>query len=220
MSEKKTVLIAGATGLVGKFCLQFLLHDDYYQKVIVLSRKAISFSHPKIEEIIVEFDDLEKFKHLIVADHIFCCLGTTMKKAGTKANFRKVDLEYPYELAKLSLSNGATQFNLVSAIGADSRSAIFYNKTKGEIEELISKMDFKSVNIFRPSILLGERTENRPAEKTGIKLMKSVSFLLIGPLSKYKPVEAEKVAKSMVVTAKRELPGINIFESDKIQDMA
>lgn len=219
MNDNKTALIAGATGLIGKSCLQLLLHDNYYQKIIVLSRKAISFSHPKMEEKIIDFDDIKKFKHLIVAHHIFCCLGTTMKKAGTKANFRKVDLEYPYQLAKISLNNGALQFNLVSAISADHRSSIFYNKTKGEVEELISKMNYKSVNIFRPSILLGERAENRPAEKTGIKLMKGVSFLLIGPLSKYKPVEAEKVAKAMVMTAKRELPGVNIFESDKIQDM-
>jgi uncharacterized protein YbjT (DUF2867 family) len=217
--EGKTALIVGATGLVGSSCLKYLLEDNYYSKVIVLTRKSTQNSHPKLNEHIVDFDEIRKHDTQLIADHIFCCLGTTIKKAGTKDNFRKVDLEYPYELAKISLENNATQFNLVSALGADSNSRIFYNKVKGETEELISKLPFESVNIFQPSVLMGERKETRPVEKSAIKMMKFLRFLFVGALSKYKPVEAEKVAKAMVVNAKREVSGVHFFESDKIEEM-
>jgi uncharacterized protein YbjT (DUF2867 family) len=220
MQENRTALIAGATGLIGKSCLQYLLSDNYYSKVIVVSRKAISFSHPKMKEHLIDFDNLQNHKHLLVAHHVFCCLGTTLKKAGSKAKFRKVDLEYPAELAKITHENGAVQFNIVTALGADIKSNIFYNKTKGEVEEFLKTIGFKSLNIFRPSILTGQRSENRPREKTGIKLMQALRFFLVGPLFKYRPVHADKVAKAMVINAKREPEGVNIFESDKIQEIA
>ena len=216
---EKIALIAGATGLIGNICLKNIIDDPFYVKVIVVSRKAINFSHPKMTEHIVDFDHLENYKQHIKADHIYCCLGTTMKKAGTKENFRKVDLEYPFSLAKIAFENNATQFNLVSALGADINSRVFYNRVKGETEKLISSLDYPSLNIFRPSILLGDRKENRPGEKTGIILMQSLKFLFIGKLKKYKPVSAAKVAEAMIKFAKKEKKGINIIESDKIQEM-
>ena len=220
MQQKKTALIAGATGLIGKSCLQYLLEADYYTNVIVLTRKPTGVIHNKLKEIILDFDQINNYKEQLVADHIFCCLGTTMKKAGTKENFRKIDLQYPIELAKITCNNGAVQYNLVSALGADKNASVFYNKVKGETEELIKNISFTTINIYRPSILLGDRKENRPGEKTGIKVMSALSFLFKGPLAKYKPIQADVVARAMVVNAIHDAEGVNIYESDKIKQIA
>ena len=151
--ENKTALIIGATGLVGKFCLSYLLNENAYERVIAISRKPIGFTHPKLNNIVCDFDHLAKHQAEIKADDIYCCLGTTIAVAGSREAFTKVDYTYPLQVAQMAKQNGATQFLLVSALGADKNSKIFYSKIKGELEEAIQKLNFNSTYIFQPSLL-------------------------------------------------------------------
>ena len=208
----KTALIVGSTGLVGSELLNLILHDDYYSKVISLVRNNTGISNTKLKEIKINFEKIEKYSTEILADDIFCCLGTTIKKAGTKENFKKVDLIYPLKIAAAALANGAQQFSVVSSIGADKNSKTFYTSVKGEMEEEIKKLNYFSLNIFRPSLLTGDREEFRFGEKIAQLFMKIFSFLFIGNLKKYKAIEAKTVAAEMLISAKRNSKGINIFE--------
>jgi uncharacterized protein YbjT (DUF2867 family) len=152
----KTALVAGASGLIGKQCLYELLAEKEYIKVIALVRKELTIKHPKLEQIQMDFDQLVSYTHMFQADDVFCCLGTTMKKAGSQENFKKVDYAYPMALAKAALNNGARQFLIVTALGADKKSSIFYNRVKGDVEESLQLLDYPALHIFRPSMLLGE----------------------------------------------------------------
>ena len=212
----KTALIAGATGLVGGEVLKLLIEEAQYKKVIVFTRRELSYKNTKIEQHIVDFNQLEKYQSFVKADHVFCCLGTTMKKAGSKENFYRVDFKYSYELARLAKENNVLQFNLISSIGANKRSLVFYNKVKGELETAIAQLGFYIFNIFRPSLLLGDRKENRTGEKFGIMLASVIAPLLMGDLKKYRAVDAQLVAKAMIKAALNEKPGEHIIESDDI----
>lgn len=207
----------GATGLVGGHCLEFLLSDDRYDLIIILVRKEMPLQHPKLRQAVVNFDNLEKHAAEIKADDVFCCLGTTIKKAGSQSNFKKVDFEYPVKIAQIALTNGASRFLLVTALGADKRSLIFYNRVKGEVEEAVKKSGFKAVHIFRPSLLLGERNESRAGENIGKIFFNVTSPLFIGPLAKYKALEGKAVAGAMVACAKKNQEGVFIHESNEIQ---
>ena len=215
----RTALLLGATGLVGSHCLELLLNDSAYGKVIVLVRRPVSHKHARLEQHVIDFERLADFASLMRADDLFSCLGTTIKKAGSKDNFRRVDFTYQYETARLAREQGAKQLLLVSALGADPHSAIFYNRVKGELEEAVSKLTFDAVNIFRPSLLLGERAEFRLGERVAELPMRYVSFLMVGPLAKYRPVTARAVAAAMLKIAKEQRTGVNIFESDQIRQM-
>ena len=215
----RTALLLGATGLVGGHCLDLLLSDPAYSKVLTLGRRPLSHEHQKLEHKVVDFEHLPDFAAVMSAQEVFCCLGTTIKKAGSKENFRRVDFTYQYEVARIASHNGAEQLLLVSALGADARSSIFYNRVKGELEDAVSKLAFDGVNIFRPSLLLGERTEFRLGEHVAELPMRYVSFLMVGPLRKYRPVHARAVAAAMLKVAKEHLTGVNIFESDRIRAM-
>jgi uncharacterized protein YbjT (DUF2867 family) len=151
------------------------------------------------------------------ADDIFCCLGTTIRVAGSQEAFRKVDFTYTIQVGAIGVKNGAEQLLLVSALGADLRSRIFYNRVKGEIEEAVCKLPYEGVQIFRPSLLLGDRKEFRLGEKIGEVGMKTFSFAMAGPFKKYRPIEAGVVAQAMVSVARENRAGINVYESDKIQ---
>lgn len=216
MENKKTALILGATGLVGGELLALLLKDDFYSHVKAVVRKKPELENPKLEWILADFDAISHLSDKIEADHVFCCLGTTMKKAGSKEAFYKVDFHYPLEFAKLSQSKGATQFSLVSAMGANIKSRIFYNRVKGEIEVAASSVAFNGINIFRPSLILGNRKEKRLGEKIAVMLSGIISPLMIGPLKKYKPIQAADIALGMLKIAKQDLNGFYIFESDQI----
>jgi uncharacterized protein YbjT (DUF2867 family) len=213
----KSALLLGASGLVGGHCLQRLLDDAAYGKVITLVRKPLALHHPKLEQQMVDFSDLQNYAHWVKAHDVYCCLGTTIKKAGSQAAFRQVDFTYPFEVAKIAAANGAGQFLIVTALGANSDSRIFYNRVKGEVEAAIAPLAFRAVHIFRPSLLLGERQEFRLGEKIGEGAAKIFSFLFVGPLRKYRPIEASVVAAAMVAVAKRNWAGANIYESDQIQ---
>jgi uncharacterized protein YbjT (DUF2867 family) len=208
----KVALLAGSTGLIGNQLLELLLADKYYSKIIALSRKPLAITNPKLENIVVEVEQLEK--HQLKADDVFCCLGTTMKQAGSKAAFRKVDFDYPLQLAKVLKTNGAQQFLLVSALGANKKSGIFYNQIKGEIEEAITSVGFRTLHIFRPSLLLGPRKDHRSGEEAAKVFYKIFGFLIP---KKYQGLESIKVARAMQALAKKEISGVFVHESDTLQ---
>jgi uncharacterized protein YbjT (DUF2867 family) len=217
----KTALVAGASGLVGSACLARLLGDSAYERVVALVRRPLPYSDPKLEQHTIDFDRLGALGQTFPAStDVFCCLGTTMKQAGSEAAFRQVDFTYVVGLAAQALEHGARQFLLVSSLGANPNSAFFYNRVKGETEAAVAALPFEGRQIFRPSILLGERAEHRPGERAGIAAMTGASFLLVGPLRKYRPIAAATVAAAMVRVSLRAPRGVNIFESNDIERVA
>ncbi|MBC5993657.1 oxidoreductase [Pontibacter cellulosilyticus] len=216
MQKVRYALIAGASGLVGSHCLDLLLKSDRYSQVISIGRRDLPLLHPKLEQRVVDFNKLQQYAAELAVDDVFCCLGTTIKKAGSKEAFYKVDHTYVVDLAKVTAAKGASQFIVISALGADASSMFFYNKVKGEMERDVQQAGFEAVHILRPSLLLGERTEQRTGEEVAFKLMKPLSGLMIGPLKKYKPIEAETVARAMLYVAAQQQKGTHIYPSDDI----
>ncbi|MCM3573642.1 oxidoreductase [Mesobacillus subterraneus] len=215
----KTALIAGATGLIGKELLQFLLNANEYDKVVAVVRRPIGIEHPKLDERIVDFDQLEQDKEIFSVDDVFCALGTTIKKAKTKEAMWKIDVDYPVVIARLASSQGAKKFLLVSSMNADPESPIFYPKMKGKLEEEIRRIPFDTTAIFRPSLLLGEREEFRLGEKAAAAIFTKVPFLFTGPFKKYKAIEGRTVALAMYQAAQKDVPGLTIYPSERIQEM-
>ncbi len=216
----RTALLLGATGLVGGHCLELLLEDEHYAHVATVGRRPAARVHRKLKQHIIDFKTLKPQAEMIKADDVFCCLGTTIKKAGSREAFRKVDYEYPLDVARVALENGAAQFLLVSSLGADAGSSMFYSRVKGEIEAAVSALPFDGVQIFRPSLLLGERAERRTGERVAEAALNLFSFVLRGSLKKYRPVQARAVAAALVRVAKQHPAGVNIFESDHISAQA
>jgi uncharacterized protein YbjT (DUF2867 family) len=213
----KEALVIGATGLVGGQLLHLLLRSDQYQKVISVSRYSLEIIDNKLEQHIVDFEQLEKYEDLFEVDTIFCALGTTMKKAKTKEQFVKVDFDYPLAVAKLAKQKKVHQFFLVSAMGADQHSRIFYNQVKGNIEAAIKEICFPTLYIIRPSLLLGKRTETRFAEGVSQVLTKRLLFLFKGPLQKYKPNHARAVASAMYKLSLSDKQGTFVIDSPLIE---
>ena len=216
----KTALLAGSTGLIGREVLELLLNDENYREVISIVRKTSGVKHAKLREIVVDFGTLSSSLQGCKADVVFCCIGTTMAKAGSQENFRKVDYDIPVNLAKWSEQNKVSGFYLVSALGASSKSGIFYNKVKGEVEDFISTTSIPHIVFFRPSLLLGDRTEKRPGEKAAILFAKLFSFLFIGPLRRYKSIHVKTVAKAMVKKAAVSVKGVEVVENEQISTLA
>ena len=212
-ASQRIALVIGGSGLIGKILIQKLLESDKYTRVRVLVRSKFSLQHPKLEVIIFNFDTPDM--NLIVADDVYCCLGTTMKKAGSKGDFYKVDYLYPIQTAEAAFKNGTKRFSIVTSMGADATSVFYYNQVKGEVEEALKKIKFESLFIFRPSLLLGKRPETRLGEKIGERLAKL--FKPIIP-SKYKAIEAEKVAKAMLSITTSSIKGTAVYESDVLQE--
>jgi uncharacterized protein YbjT (DUF2867 family) len=206
-----TSIIVGSTGLVGGNVIKVLSNKK--QRAIALTRRSIPNLPPNITEMIIDFDAFEKNGSLPSCNNVFICLGTTIKTAGSKENFRKVDIDYCLSIARKAKESGAETLSLISSIGANSSSKNFYLKTKGELEESIQRIGFSTVNIFRPSFLVGERSEKRLAEKIAINLAKIMDLFLIGTASKYRSVKAESLAKTMVLKADNK-SGVNYFYFD------
>ena len=213
MTKSRTALVAGATGLTGKHLLEFLLADGRYASVHALVRKAALQPHPKLSEHVINFESLGK---LPKADDAFCCLGATIRQAGSQAAFRKVDFDYVVNFATAAKAAGVKRFLVVSALGANAKSGVFYNHVKGEMENALKAINFESLHIFRPSFLLGERAEARMGERLGIAVFSALAPLMIGPARKVRPVEAKAVARAMVLAASEGATGTRITESDEI----
>lgn len=209
--EGRTALLCGATGLVGSHCLNLLLADPYYKKVVALTRRPLGsvVSNPKLDQRIVDFEQLDQFMKRLRVDHVFSALGTTIAKAGTQEKFRRVDFDYPLAIARAALDAGAQHLVLVSSLGADPEGRVFYLKVKGELEEAISEIGYRGLTYLRPSLLVGERKEPRLAEQFYEVLLKAAP-------RRYRGVPAETVARVMVESAKAERPGCEILESPEI----
>ncbi|WP_367897539.1 oxidoreductase [Leptospira sp. WS58.C1] len=213
--DHRVAIVAGGTGLVGSELVQELLIDPSWNRVYLLVRKPLEWTHSKLELILTDWEKPLEFPPGIT--DAFCTLGTTIGKAGSKENFKKVDLEYPSKFAKACKDKGVRSFFIVTALGADRDSFVFYNQVKGEVEAEISKLGFETLGIFRPSLLEGDRKEFRLGEKIGSKLAFLINPLLIGPFKKYRSVHAKTVAKSMLNLAWSGKTGKQIIESDQIQ---
>ena len=213
--KQKIALVAGGTGLVGNLLARNLLKDDDFSHVIALGRREIPIASPKLTNKIVDFSQPIYYQDVNKADIAFCCLGTTMKKAGSNSGYYRVDYEYVYAFAQYALKLGCQQFHLVSGLGANRKSVFFYSRLKGEIEEAIAKLGFDVVHIMRPSLLLGDRQEKGFGEKIGIIIDRYFAFLIP---SKYRGVQAASVANYMQRIAK--IPSQQryiIHESERIR---
>ncbi len=210
----KVALIAGGTGLIGSQLLQQLLGSNRYHTVMALTRKELP-EHSKLVSLKMNETSLENMDSTMRIDDVFCCLGTTMAKARSKERFYEVDFTLPLLLAKNSLRLGAQQYLLVSALGANTKSPIYYNRVKGEIEEAIANIGFKTVHIFRPSLLLGPRDESRPGEDAAKFFYKVFGFMIP---AKYKAIESIKIARAMLQYASGEQIGTFVHESNELQN--
>ncbi len=219
MEGTKTTWVAGATGLIGSLLLSELLASNCYSQVIALLRHPAGIQHPRLIDKIVDFSDFD-VQGLPPADDVFCALGTTIKKAGSQSKFREVDFQYPLNLARAAKTAGARRFLLVSSVGANAHARNFYLRTKGELEGVLVKADFETLHIFRPSILVGTRTETRPGERFGIVIGELIAPLMAGCWRKYRPIAASTVAGAMVRAAQEGTSGVHIHQFDSICELA
>ena len=210
----KTAIIIGATGLVGSHLLELLINDDRFDKIKVFSRRRTGQKSDKIEEVIIDFDKSEEWSSMVQGDFLFSALGTTIKKAGSQKEQYKIDFTFQYKMAEVAAKNGVATYVLISSAGADSKSRIFYSRMKGELEEAIKKLPFKSVTILQPGILDGERKESRPMEKISIMIARGLKY--IPGLKKYRPIHAGIVAKAMIQAAISEQTGIRTYALEKV----
>ncbi len=212
----QTAIVIGATGLVGSHVLDLLLLDGNYGKVKVFHRRDTGVSHPKLEEHIIDFNHLDKWKSELTGDHLFSALGTTIKKAGSKEAQHTIDFTYQFEVAKAAAENGVPHYALISSIGADASSKSFYTRIKGKLDEAVQNLGFNSVLIVRPSFLDGDRNEFRLGERIGIGFA-NVLCKLPG-LKKYHPIKAKNVAQAMISGIKKETS--QIVEGTEVLELA
>ena len=209
-----TALLAGATGLVGGELLRRLLTSPRYSRIIVLTRRPLpGAASAKLHPVVTDFDRLGSVREELAADHVFCALGTTIARAGSRAAFREVDYEYVLRVAQLARMQGARHFSVVSALGASEGSPFFYSRVKGEVESALRQMGWPSLSILRPSVIAGERAESRPLERLGERL------LAHGPTA-WRPVQAHDIAAAMLALALRESDGVTVVESKGIPALA
>ena len=212
----KTAIVIGATGLVGNHITKKLLGDNRYEKVKVFVRRSLNLNHPKLEEHIVDFDKIESWKNHLTGDELYSALGTTIKKAGSKDFQYKIDFTYQYEAAKDASENGVKKYLLVSSMGANSKSSNFYLNLKGSLDEKVQDLEFYQIYIFRPSILVGERSEKRFGEVIGIKITGTITKI-IPALKKYRPIKASQVAEAMIKSANQNLSDkFRIYQPEEI----
>lgn len=212
------VWIAGATGLTGSALLAILLREPGFDRVVAFVRRPLAIVDPKLTEAAADFAHLREGNPGFV-DAAFCCLGTTIKTAGSEAAFRQVDHDYIIAFATAAKAHGVIHFGVISSLGADAGSRIFYNRVKGETERDLQQLGFPSLAIYRPSILVGRRLELRSLEQVGIIGMQAASPLMLGPLKKYRPIRVTTVANAMLKQSRIAKPGVEIYESDRIQEL-
>jgi uncharacterized protein YbjT (DUF2867 family) len=215
----KRVLVVGASGLIGNELIKLLLISPDINEIVTFVRTPLKVSHSRLKQLITNFDELENVAEEFYGDSLFCCLGSTKNKTPDLSDYRKVDHDYPLKLAKLS-QNNISQFHLVSALGADKTSKQFYLKMKGETEDAIKGHFTKSLHIYQPALLTGDRLEKRHFEKAFIYIMKAVNPFLIGGLKKYRSIKATTVAQAMINQTFKNLQGIHTYPSNIIEQLA
>ena len=210
-------IIVGASGAIGNSLLKQLLADATYSEVLVLVRKDLGIQHPKLKQLILNFDNINKYAAEITGDVVFSCLGTTKSQTPDEVEYKKIDYQYPLDVAWIAQTNGAKSYHLISSIGADQNSSTFYTRTKGEVERDLKAVPFESIHIYRPSLLEGERKQKRTLEKISIAVMHLMNPLLFGRLKKYRSIKVETVARAMIKNATTTAKGVFVYESDHIQ---
>ncbi len=215
----KTAIILGATGLTGSILLQNLISDHRYDTIKLFSRKKIEGLPLKVQQFVGNMLDLGTFKEAFTGDEVYCCIGTTAKKTPNKETYKKIDFGIPVTAAKLSKENKINKFLVISAMGANAKSNIFYNRTKGEMEQEVLQQNIPNTYILQPSIIGGNRNENRIGEKIGLAIFKLIQPFFIGNLKKYKIIEAENIAQAMINLANSTSTS-QIITSEKIKEIA
>jgi uncharacterized protein YbjT (DUF2867 family) len=214
----QTAIVIGATGLVGSYLMQLLLHDNRFSTVKVFVRRSTTIDHPKLEEHIIDFNEPEQWKHLVAGDILFSCLGTTLKTAGSKEAQYKVDHTYQFNFAKVAAENGVQVYVLVSAAMANVNSRIFYTRMKGELERDVMQLPFEYIHIIQPGMLAGERKENRPLEKIATPVIQFLNKL--GIAKKQKPVHASIVAQAMINVSFKKHKSVNTYSLLQVFEQA
>ena len=218
--QKKTAVVFGGTGLVGSYLISELLESREYYKIVVFSRRKASLVvNEKLSEQIVDFENQVSYESRISGDDIFICLGTTIKKAGSVSRMEEIDRDLPVSIAKAALKNGAKGLAVISSIGAGEKSANYYLRIKGEMERGILDLDFATIALVRPSLLLGNRNEKRFGENAGKIFMKAFGFFFWGRFSKYRAIEGRDVARAMIKILNNNT-GKRVYESDELRMLA
>jgi uncharacterized protein YbjT (DUF2867 family) len=218
-SSKKTAIILGATGLTGGILLKQLLEDQRYGTVKSFSRSSTGIGHSKLREYLGDLLNLSQFKEEFRGDEVYCCIGTTKSKTPDKKMYRKIDFGIPVGAAKLCSENRINCILVISALGANPGSSVFYNRVKGEMEEAVLEKGPPKIFILQPSIIGGKRSESRVGEWIAKKLFSVFGFLLIGPLKKYRSISPEDISRAMVWLANNNYTQTRI-ESDEIKRLA
>jgi uncharacterized protein YbjT (DUF2867 family) len=215
----KSAIVLGATGLTGGYLLNILLNDPEYDKVKVFSRSSVGFTHAKLEEHLVDLLKLEEYKNDFYANEVYCCIGTTKSNTPNKELYKKIDHGIPVTAARISKMNNVNTFLVISSLGADANSSVFYNKVKGEMQHDVLEIGISNTYIFQPSLIAGDREEERFFEKLAIKGMKVFNYLMVGSMRKYRFIHPETIAKAMHTCANTEYSKI-LIESDDIEQIA
>jgi len=215
--KQKSAIVLGATGLTGRHLVDRLVTDDRYGEVRLFSRRSSGNSSPRIREYTGDILQLEQFREDFTADVVFCCVGTTSSKTGDRNLYRAIDYGIPFHAARLASENGIPAFLVISSIGADPKSRVFYTRTKGEMEEAVLSLQIPHTYILRPSLILGDRKERRWTEEAAAVIMKSARFLMTGRLRNYRPIEAATIASAMIHLDQAR-PDMKIIPSARIQE--
>ncbi len=215
---KKSAIIFGATGLIGRNVVKRLIVDDRYNKIIAFTRRELEIKHEKIEERIVDLFNIKDHSGEIKGDDLFYCIGTTAKKTPDKEKYREIEYQIPLNIAKIATKNDIKNFVILSSIGANAMSKTFYLKNKGELEDVLLKLSLNNLVILRPSLLIGKRNEFRIWEEFGKRLSMLIGFLMIGKLKKYKPIRASDLASCMIKMANIPIEK-KIFECNELLEV-
>jgi len=225
------VLLLGATGLIGRHCLSFLLdasasHSNLVTEVVAPTRRSLQIKDQRLHNVLVDFDRLDEYRELFEVDAIICCLGTTIKQAGSREQFKLVDYQYCLDAAELGRAHSVASFSLVSAIGASEHSPFFYSRVKGELEAHLRELEYPHLAIFRPSLLLGDREQQRLGEMAAARIAPLFNPLLVGSMAVYKAIDAALVARALVNEClnshnqSQSRPGVKVYSHDQIVKLA